>query len=107
MDKMRSKTKSDPTRHGPNGVTREMAVYTRPTFMTYLFSEFVFAMSSIQLLEIFCLSFYSIRSELEKDPSDALPVFCGYSSLKWDRNGQYCCFLHSSPYFRALRQSNL
>jgi len=77
MDKMWSKTKCSPSWHGPVGFTREMTVCTNQTDMTYLFSEFVL-MSSIQLFEIFCLSFWSIRSELEKKPSDTLPWFLGH-----------------------------
>ena len=54
--------------------------------------EFVLAMSSIQFFVIFRLSIRSIRSELEKDPSDTLPAFWGQQSPKLDRNGQQSFF---------------
>jgi len=75
-----------PTRHGPNAFYREMTVYALlydQTDMTYLFSECVLAMSSIQFFEFFRLSSWSIRSELKKDPSCVMGSFLTQMGLQW------------------------
>jgi len=70
--------------------------------MTYFFSEYVLDMSLIQLLEIFCLSFWSIWSKLQKDSYCVLGLILNSIGSKW----QSCRFPNNSPYFRALFQSN-
>jgi len=86
-------------------------IYYDDDMFTIWFSEFVLAMSSIQLFEICLLRSllhsWSLQSKLERDPLNPFVVFKGHSSLKWDLNNQYCHVTHNSPYFRALFQSKI
>jgi len=51
--------------------------------MKDLFANFVLAMSWIQFFEIFRLTFWLIRSELQKDPSSVLGPFLTQMGLQW------------------------
>jgi len=68
--------------------------------------EFVVTISTIPSFEFLYLNYWSIRSELQRDPSNPFVLRQGSPSRRWDLNSQHCSFHHGSPYFRALLYFN-